>query len=178
MSVAAVCERWGTSTSKAELELEARTALLDYYKSLMQDYKIYLVTLAIAVLTIMDIWSRDPEKISGMYVSFLCVRLLYLSLGVVVSILFGFAWRWAWCGQIVTAVINVSPPKGDPTLANLDRAAKNLVYAEGGLGKKLLWGIASFDSLKNKAAFAFVCAVVLAAFSYWITPLFVAQIHP
>ncbi len=46
--------------SDPDLELQARIALLNYYKSLMQDYKTYIVTLALSILTVSEIWSRLP----------------------------------------------------------------------------------------------------------------------
>src|SRR5208283_5950315 len=102
-----------------------RAALLDYYKSLMQDYKIYIVTVAISILTIIDIWSRDPTKIARMYVPIVCFpvlgcpKLIYLALGAITSTLFCFTVRWSWCGQIVTAVINAPSPSLH-TLSSLD----------------------------------------------------------
>jgi len=148
----------------------------------MQDYKIYLVTLAISILTVLDISSKDFNKIGGMYLSLPCVqplpchRIIYLALGVIVSVLFGCTWRWLWCGQMVTAVMNASLST-DPTLANLDRAAKDHAYATGALKRKLLWGIAAFDSWRSKIAFALICIGVFAFFSYVAIPWFVAQIH-
>lgn len=169
----------GTFTSAADRELQGRTALLDYYKSLMQDYKIYVVTLAISILTILDIWSRESEKFAGMYLCMWfipCVRLIFLSLGVIASILFGCTWRWLWCGQMVTAVMKVGSST-DPTLSALDGAAKDYAYRNKGVGKKLLWGIAAFDPWKSKGAFVLVCGLVLVVFTYVIIPWFVSQVH-
>ena len=49
--------------SAPELELEARTALLEYYASLMQSYKVFILTFAVSILTVFELWFRlhKPE---------------------------------------------------------------------------------------------------------------------
>ncbi len=62
-------------------------------------------------------------------------------------------------------------------MSSLDDAAKDYAYKRARWKRKLLWGIAAFDSKRSKFAFGFVCAFVFVAFSYVIIPWFVAQVH-
>ncbi len=170
--------------SKAELELQARTALLEYYKSLMQDYKIYIVTLAISILTIIDIWSRDPTRITGMYVCVPvlgCPKLIYLALGAIAGTLFVFTVRWSWCGQIVIAVMNAPSPRSY-TMYCLDKHIKDYAYAKREHGVKSFWKrrvlpLAAFDSPRRQLWFALVYIFIFLVFGCKVIPWLVDQVH-
>ena len=102
------------SCRRAELELQARTALLEYYASLMQSYKVFILTFAVSILTVFELWFRlhKPEL-----TTWDC--LLSLILGGILGGIFICIERWLWCGHIVTSAINASAP-AIPTMANFE----------------------------------------------------------
>ncbi|MGA2239558.1 MAG: hypothetical protein ABSG74_10135 [Candidatus Bathyarchaeia archaeon] len=103
--------------------LKARIALLEYYASLMQSYKVFILTFAVSILTVFEIWFRipRPEPIWD------CLLSLFLA-GFVGGIFVSIA-RWLWCGQIVTSAINAPAPSVPvPTMEDFDREIKDYAY--------------------------------------------------
>jgi len=106
------------SVPEPERELEARTALLEYYASLMQSYKVFILTFAVSILTVFELWFRlhKPEL-----TTWDC--LLSLILGGILGGIFVCIERWLWCGHIVTSAINAPAPP-TVTMANFELEIK------------------------------------------------------
>jgi cell division protein FtsL len=105
--------------SITELELQARKALLEYYASLMQSYKVFILTFAVSILTVFELWFRLHKPELTTWDSLLSLILGGTFAGILICIE-----RWLWCGHIVTSAINASAP-AIPTMANFDREIKN-----------------------------------------------------
>jgi len=109
--------------SEQELELQARTALLEYYGSLMQSYKTFILTIAVSALTaiqiLLTIFARNPTQLA-----------IFLSstLGGTIGGMLFCAWRWLWCGHIITSAINVPTPVEGVTMRILDDQMKRHAY--------------------------------------------------
>ena len=69
----------------SQMEQEARIALLEHYDSLMQGYKIYLLTLAIGLLTVVEIWLRAEQSASHQVLAPVKVILSLISGAILVS---------------------------------------------------------------------------------------------
>jgi len=106
----------------SDRELEARIALLEYYASLMQSYKVFILTFAVSILTVFEIWFRIPRP-EPIWDCLLSLILAGFVGGISVSI-----GRWFWCGQIVTSAIYAPAPSG-PTMGDLDRQIKDYAYS-------------------------------------------------
>lgn len=139
-------------------QLQARIALLEYYKSLMQDYKIYFVTLVLSILTVVDIWSRLPSTPNTSFgFSFI--------LSAIVSAIVICIVRFFWCGQIVTSAINAPKPPA-PTMRSLEKHIKKHTY-----DKK--WGnLIRYADSKIALFVAFlIILVVFFLMLQWVIPL-------
>lgn len=93
--------------SDRELRLKARIALLEYYASLMQSYKVFILTFAVSILTVFELWFRihKPEPLGFLFSLSLSFILGGILAGVGIC-----TWRWFWCGHIVTSAIKVAEP--------------------------------------------------------------------
>jgi hypothetical protein len=93
----------------SQMEQEARIALLEHYDSLMQSYKIYLLTLAIGLLTVVEIWLRAEESASHQLVlAPVKVILSLISAAILASSVLCVV-RWAWFGKIVESTVRAPP---------------------------------------------------------------------
>ncbi len=102
--------------------LQARIAILNYYASLMQGYKTYILTLVVAILTLFEIGSRISfRQFSNVNMNRVTMS-LSLTSGLFVSAILVFIIRFLWCGQIVTSAIRT--PSRLVTLHNLDEVIK------------------------------------------------------
>jgi hypothetical protein len=142
----------------SDRELQARTALFEYYRSLMQDYKIYVVTLALSILTVVDIWSRINITTSEGF-------LLLLLLSAIGSAIIICIVRFLWCGQIVTSAINAPKPPA-PTMRSLDKHIKKHAYDSK-------WGnLIQYADCKIALFIAFmIILVLLFLMLQWVIPL-------
>jgi len=103
----------------SDVEQEARIALLEYYSSLMNGYKMYILSFIIGILTVVEVWFRIPELNRTFYVnSFMSLCLGGMFAGIITCVL-----RFFLCGKIVEAAVN----EGKTVLYQVDRAIK--VYA-------------------------------------------------
>jgi hypothetical protein len=106
----------------------------------MNGYKVYILTLAVAVFTWVDLWFRLPES-SRVLVN---VGVMSFSLGVIIAgIVFCYA-RFLWWGKVVE--FTIYPPPGDspsvlPCLAQLEeKIFKSAEDAAKGIGdRKMNW---------------------------------------
>jgi len=108
-------------------EQERRIGLLHHYDSLMNGYKVYILTLAVAVFTWVEVWDR-LLKYSPMLI---VAGIMSFFLGVIIAgIYFCFA-RFLWWGKVVEFAIYM-PPLDSPSvpvcLAQLE--TKIFEYAE------------------------------------------------
>lgn len=123
--------------SATELELQARKALLEYYASLMQSYKVFILTFAVSILTVFELWFRLHKLTTW-------DSLLSLILGGILAGILICIERWLWCGHIVTSAINASAP-AILTMANLEIEIKNyarnrtnwIAPVESGLSRRI-----------------------------------------
>jgi hypothetical protein len=106
-------------------ELDARTALVEYYASLMESYKTFILTFAIAIFTVIEVWYRIINLASES----LWAGSLSIILGAILASILLSGWRWLWCGHIVDSAIhsNALDPKPQPqtnVLRTLDEHIK------------------------------------------------------
>jgi hypothetical protein len=104
----------------SDSELQARIALLEYYNSLMQGYKVYILTFGVAILTVVEVWSRTPKLTTTNF-------LMSFFLGAIVSAIVISCFRFLWCGHIVTSAIR-APAPSVPTMGNLDDQIKSYAH--------------------------------------------------
>ena len=92
-----------------QLEQEARTALLEHHASLMQGYKIYVLTLAVGSVGLVELW----HTICPIFF----LRLLWaLGTGFIVAGVFYCIARFAYLGKL-TAYSLCAAPSTDPQYA-------------------------------------------------------------
>jgi len=103
-----------------DLEQEARIALLQFHTSQMQGTRTHILSAAILVLAIFEIWFRMPDAIRTPLVN------LFMSvvLGMVFASICFFAVRIFWYGQLVRSTVCThrrAPIKDKPLIYQLDK---------------------------------------------------------
>lgn len=104
----------------SDSELQVRIALMEYYSSLMQGYKTYVLTFGVAILTAFEVWFRIPKLATTNF-------LMSFLLGAIVSAIIISCFRFLWCGRIVTSAIRSRAPLV-PTMGNFDDQIKSYAH--------------------------------------------------
>jgi len=88
---------------------KARVALIEHHTSQMQQYKYYMLTLALGFLATLDLWSRAKDFYSPWpYVDVLTiVRVVF---GLVIALIFYSFARFIWYGKILSSTF-IAPLK-------------------------------------------------------------------
>ena len=85
----------------SEEEQDAQIALLEYYSSLMNGYKTYILTFVIGILTVVEVWFNIPRSSHGFWVN----SFMAFCLGFIFAGIFILNWRFYWCGEVVRSIV-------------------------------------------------------------------------
>jgi hypothetical protein len=132
-----------------DLEQEARTALLELNVSLMQDYKVYILTLAIGSVGLAEIWHIVCPIF---FLRMFCVA----GAGFIVTGVFLCIVRFAYIGKLVVSSLCAAPSNssryaGTPLIFRLNRGIleSTLDYDPHGITRKAWKLVAQLGTLSG-----------------------------
>jgi hypothetical protein len=175
--------QWRGDEKLSEEQQDAQIALLEYYSSLMNGYKTYILTLVIGILTVVEVWFRIPRPNHGFWVNhFMAFCLGFIFAGIVI-----FNWRFYWCGEVVRSIvykegtairrveIGIKKAAGFKPKEDERRKQNRALVRLNNSWKWLL------DLIDNKVLLVIIWLVLALGFSEWIfcyAPMFGLGPHP